>query len=248
MQQLYFNDNTNDGVRFVLWASNKVMTSTLWAQYHLDVAAMVATRQKHKSFVKQIAKQIVNKLEHRGWGALIPSVRKHYLLVRHPLMRIESLYRNSRLLLMRWPNYSDTIPLDGRLYLFRHIVAHRSGCDQAHAPMDALMQIKFEDFIHYLPVIFADKSVMRYALYSEDHSKLQSLWPYGGVRFARILKMENSADIHFMRTVLRINTNITANRSGSKDRIPISWTPEMRKIMYRYYKDDFEQFDYDPLS
>ena len=211
------------------------MLTTLYAQNHLDIAYMQKMRTQ-----KNVVRTLLDVAERRGIGKFVPLLKPYYLLVRDPLKRMASLYRNAHALVAH-PRYSPSVLDDARFELVRLIVKnHVKGSADERTK---ILNLDFNDFIHYIPILFKDKRISEYFLCQADHTKHQSLLLKDGIRFARILKMENKQDMRFMQEKLGINhTTIHANRSQN---FPINWQPEARQIMRQYYYEDFEQLGYE---
>jgi hypothetical protein len=214
------------------------MLSTLYAQQHLDIAHM----RKMRSACNRTLK-LLNALERRGLGKFIPGLKPYYLLVRNPLKRMESLYKNTHALAIH-PKCPSGLTADPRFELpgavARHVIPGNM------SDRDKILALSFNEFIGGLPILFNDKRKLQYFLFEEAHSKRQSIHLRQGLRFARVLKIEDEQDLGFMRDKLGIDTGIRANSSSNDKKYSrINWSPESREIMYRYYLEDFENFGYD---
>lgn len=229
----------SNGSDFIICTSHKVMRTTLYAQNHLNIQATQKLRL-HAPRAK-----LIHFMERKGCGKFLPGLRPYYLLVRNPLTRMESLYRNA-IALAQHPCCPPNLTDDPRFQLIR-LAADNIYSNHA-SPKDKVLSLRFETFVHGLSALFKDSRTLNYFLYEEAHSQHQSLWCEQGLRFARVLKIDEQSDRRFLQEALGINTAIIANRSKRTKDQRIEWTLEMRTIMCRYYTKDFEQFAYDPYA
>lgn len=220
---------------FFICASHKVMTNTLLAQNHYD--PLLPTPNQHSNSWHTLRLY----LERKGAGIILPGFRPIYLIVRNPLQRIESLYRNALAIISK-NKHRQYIPSDARLELFRHAMVHSFNQDFDNITPSITQKLSFQQFILSLPAIFKNKTIKHHFLNEEVHTKLQSHWLKTGIRFKRILKMESADDLVFLKKKLHINMAIRANLSDHA--IPCPWNHAMQKIMYQYYYGDFIGFNY----
>ncbi len=96
-------------------------------------------------------------------------------------------------------------------------------------------EVKFEDFI--LKGIANGYHGQRHL---DDQVKILKKWKISPSIFDKIIKIE-SGNFALLEQKLQIKL-YHENRSAVK--VPLTWTPEMKEIVYERYKTDFEAFQY----
>lgn len=241
---------------FVIRTSHKVMVTTLLLQDHLDRVTgpyRALPRRRPLSRIRALRGKARTMsaylLAHWGFDKFLPGVLKRYLLVRDPRARLESFHSHITAL-QRRPDAPAYLPNNPRHHLFRTITARHFNHPVTRVPRKHFLELSFGDCVLALPALFRDSDEKRHVLVCEEHTRFQSQHVQFGQRYERILKMECEEDMRFMRDALHINTDIWGNRSKQQTATSRKdlWTRDMRDIVYRFYKEDFDNFGYDPYD
>ena len=215
----------NHEERYYLTTSYKVMYSTLMNQQKLKKTSVLHA--------------LGNQWASRVWSALSCP---HFLLVRNPYTRVESLFRNkfreSPLRLKMYPHSKGWQDI-------QILFAEKLRPDARTSKMeDRLLDIDFNEYVEVLPELYT-LDVHLWPQY--DHSHLRYRGIHWSMAYQRTLKMENEKDLSFIQSSLNLDLSKKVN-AVEPTRFPITWSSSSMAIVNTIYKKDFLWLGYDMSS
>jgi hypothetical protein len=164
----------------------------------------------------------------------------HFLLVRNPYDRLESFYKDK----------FRQVPATQRLTYDQLQDCQRFFCPFLHIhPDDApatirekLLGLSFARFIELLPQVYQcdlhlRPQVMTKLVYYRRR-------PIASLKIDRTLHMESPDDLRYLQDELGIDLS---RKHNSTQTIPLAnpWSPELRAIVNKLYRADFQEFGYE---
>jgi hypothetical protein len=211
----------NEEEKYFLSANFKVMSSTLRAAEELELLSnnRILTEYLRKKFFL--------------------SDYMFYFIVRNPSERLQSFFRD------KFRVHPNSFGVNN--FEWQHpqiLILKKLGIDliDKKDPIykDKLLSIDYSEFINILPEIYLDDSHLIPQHYLLDFfvgKYLMKLKPN------KILKIENNADMSFIREKLKINTDKNINFTKEQF-VDFSLTREQQDIISKIYYVDFKKFDY----
>lgn len=193
--------------QYVITTSYKVGYSTLRANSHLT----------------KISDKILKK---------VPNSFSHYMILREPFKRTESLYKDRFLRLLKEDN------LETKLHqkIMRYFDMDR---DVFKAFLE---QLDFETFVmKVLPKIMhldphtkpQNESRKRFV-----HKKIKFIYSYYNLEY---FKIENKFQMDRLGELTNVDFSVKVNSSNNN--IQLKWTEDMRKIIKKFYRKDFQLYN-----
>lgn len=240
---------------FILYTNRKVMTSRLEGEPGLADSGIRPYRLPYR--LTMVARRIYRDYFLRGY--------KRYLLVRHPMRRLESLYRHLVLkeqLTQPHPIRStndiesDTADMMLIMYYSTLAIYGQRWATRLFQTRQCHAWVSFRMWIESMPTVLADSKRHTYFMCIESHFKPQYwiLHPTytrlfrhmpKQIQCDRVLKIEHAQDRAFITDKLGIDMGKRENTTQHVD-VDTIWTPRMRKIVSHYYREDFARFGYCP--
>lgn len=237
--------------KFILYTNRKVLSTRLSEETKLRAVVPQPIQVKNR----------IATLGRRFYHDYLLRDYKKYLLVRHPMSKLESLYRHAvlteKVIGLRLKHRKQELPLERPKILetsARALYGQRRA-KQLTYDFQIHAWVSFRTWIESLPLLMQDRNYRAYFLLKEEHTRPQYLVLYPKytrllnkspvpIRCDRLIKIEEEKDREFLENDLDFNLNHFKNRTLGLMRTETLWTPRMKEIVYDYYREDFLRFNY----
>jgi hypothetical protein len=169
-------------------------------------------------------------------------VKRHVMFVRNPHSRLVSAWADK---FLTYPRKLGQEGFHGWQHVQRIYLQHTGFLDRGsdEAIRDALLATSFREFVNHLPAIYRRDAHLQpqHWTMSIRYKGVIPILPLGFDQIIRVEQMDASALHHELGIdVVGARCNVTEHPPADE-----LFTPELRAIVRRLYKRDFEKFSYE---